>query len=377
MTVREEKISALQLGVLLFFGISATAVLSVPNITGFYAKNDSWISIVWASLSGYITTFFSVRLYMLSPGKTIMQTIEQVVGKYLGKLIGLLYIVYLLILSGVIVRTYAEFIITSFMSKTPIFVIVGSILLVSAYAVFKGIEVIARAALVILPFFLLPLLFMPLLGKDMDVRYIFPIFGHGVLPSLKGAMPSQAWFGEIILLSFLLPFLKSPQKAMRVGMRTTFLLMLLLTTINLFILFIFGHHVEDMEYPVMAAFSFIRIADFLENMESLIMAIWVVGAFVKIAVFYYTTSLATSQWLGLSTYQPIVLPAGLLIGLFSFWSMPNMSEMIYFNQRVFPFYGLCMQAILPGLLLLVSVIRAGRGKQKSSLRSTQDNHEKA
>ena len=46
--------------------------------------------------------------------------------------------------------------------------------------------------------------------------------------------------------------------------------------------------------------EYINIADFFEHVESVVMAIWVVGAFIKISAFYYAAALGTAQWLNLS-----------------------------------------------------------------------------
>ena len=40
---------------------------------------------------------------------------------------------------------------------------------------------------------------------------------------------------------------------------------------------------------------YISVADFFENVESVIMVMWVVGAFVKITVFYFVSVLSTDR----------------------------------------------------------------------------------
>ena len=67
------------------------------------------------------------------------------------------------------------------------------------------------------------------------------------------------------------------------------------------------------------------------------MAIWVVGAFVKISVFYYATVLGTAQWLNLSDYRPVIWPLGILMIVFGFWSMPNSMDLERFNLETFPY----------------------------------------
>jgi spore germination protein KB len=351
------KISSGQMGVMLFFAIVATAVLTVPGITGKYAKNDLWLSPIWGSLVGYLTVFVAYRLHKFYPKQSIIQYSESIVGRVPGKMIGFLVIVFYLHLTGLIVRSYAEFIVGNYLILTPISVVIISMVVINAMTVRGGVEVLGRAAQLFLPVFLFPILFMPLLIPDMKLEFLFPFLEHGLTPSLMGAILPQAWFSEMFLMTFLLPLVTDGEKGMRSGLISVLGLTMLLTLINLFILLVLGKQAEDFLYPVMIVFRYISVADFLENLESVVMAIWVLGAFLKISVFYYATVLGTSQWLRLSDYRPIVWPIGLLIILLSFWSLPDFLALSRFDVVAFPFYGPLIQTLIPLFLLIIASLR--------------------
>ena len=112
---------------------------------------------------------------------------------------------------------------------------------------------------------------------------------------------------------------------------------------------------------------YISLADFLEHLESLVMAIWVAGAFLKISVMYYALVTGTAQWLKLSDFRPLVLPHGFLLVLFAIWSAPNLSELGHFLTATGPFYLTTMQTLVPLLLLLVALIRKRKDKVKEGL----------
>ncbi|WP_055744228.1 GerAB/ArcD/ProY family transporter [Brevibacillus choshinensis] len=358
------KISASQLGMLLFLAVVASGVMWIPGITGKYAKNDLWLSPIWASLMGVITVFIAFQLHKMYPKQTVVQYSEEILGRLSGKLVSLVIILFYLHITGFIVRSYAEFIVVNFLHKTPISAVVASMIIVCAFAVIGGVEVVGRTAQVFFPFFLIPVFFMPLLLSDMKLDYLFPVLEHGVVPSLKGALVPGGWFSEMFVMSFFLPYVANHEKGMRSGLWSVFGVMMLLTIINLFILFVLGRQVGDFLFPVMVAFRYISVAEFFENMESLVMAIWILGMFVKITVFYYVTVIGASQWLRVSEYRSLVLPFGFLIGLFSFWSYPDFNAGLYFDTYAFPFYGPCIQTVLPLLLLIVGALR----KRKQSVK---------
>ena len=92
------------------------------------------------------------------------------------------------------------------------------------------------------------------------------------------------------------------------------------------------------------------------------MAIWIVGAFVKISVFYYVSALGTAQWLNLSDYRSVVLPLGILIVEFSFWSLPNTMDLAIFLKRSSHYYELLLQTIIP--LFLLGLLLLGKEKKE-------------
>ncbi|GAA3319439.1 hypothetical protein GCM10020331_026350 [Ectobacillus funiculus] len=113
---------------------------------------------------------------------------------------------------------------------------------------------------------------------------------------------------------------------------------------------------EIFEAPLMAAVTYISIADFLSHLESLVMACWIAGAFMKIGVIYYALVLGLAQWLNLSDYRPIVFPVGFLMILMSIWQVPNKWVLTSHNQ-IAHFIDPVMQTAIPLFLLLVAYIR--------------------
>ena len=131
---------------------------------------------------------------------------------------------------------------------------------------------------------------------------------------------------RVFLISFLLPFLADQKKGMKYGMMTVFAAMMTLMVVNLIVLCVLGSTTSSRACPLMQVARYISIAGFFEHVESVVMAVWIVGAFVKIAVFYYAAALGTAQWLTLSDYRPVVWSLGILIVEFSFWSLPEQCD---------------------------------------------------
>lgn len=356
------KISALQMAMMMYPTIVATAILSIPSITAQFAKNDSWLSPIIGSITGFMSVSIAYKLFQLYPKQTVIQYIEQIIGRFTGKILGAVILFFYILLTGQITRAYAEFIVGSFLFNTPISVVMAMMIFLCAMIVSGGIEGLARAAQLFFPIFVFPLFFLIILIlPDYHYGNIFPILGNGMIPPIKGAIVPSVWFSEFFLISFLLPFLSNKAKGMKYAIITVFVVMLTLVMTNLIVLLVLGSSTESRIYPLMLLARYISVADFFEHLESVVMAIWVVGAFIKISVFYYAVALGTAQWLKLSDFRPVVWPLGLIVVAFGFWSLPSLMELQRFNMTVLPFFGTLTQIMIPLFLLMVALVRKRKG----------------
>jgi spore germination protein KB len=365
MMIEKGKISAAQMGMMMYPTIIATAVLLVPAITARHAKQDMWLSPLWASFVGFLTVYIAVRLHQFYPQKTLIEYSEDILGKFLGKAVGLIFLFFYLHASGLILREYGEFVVGNFLFHTPLVVVMGSMILVCSFAVRGGVEVIGRLAELSVPVVVMfILIIIILLIPDMEAKNMFPIMEKGIMPSLMGAIVPQGWFSEFLLIAFLLPYVADQNKGKKWGMISVTAVMLTLSFVNIASLFVLGGITDHFVYPVASAVRYISIADFLEHLEAIITALWVVGVFLKISVFYYASVLGTAQWLNLSDYRPIVFPMGFFILLFAVWSAPNLMELTRFLGSSFPFYILSVQAGIPLLLLFIAKWHKRTNNQK-------------
>lgn len=356
--IEKGKISSLQMAIMFYPTIIATAILAVPAGTAKFARNDSWISPIWSSLIGFLVVYVAYRLHKLYPKQTIIQYGEKILGKFFGKVFGFIQVLSLLIANGNTARQYMELVVGAFLPITPMVLVGASLVLVCAFAVRGGVEVVGRASQLFFPLYFFSLvMIIVLLIPEFKPENILPIMENGLKPSLKGAVVPGSMLPLFFLISYILPYVSDEEKVMKWGMFSVFAVMLTLVVTNLTILFVFGGTTSIYVYPVLSAAKYISIADFFENVESIIMAVWVAGSFIKLSVLYYVTVLATAQVLELSDSRMIVFPIGFLIMVFTFWTLPNFSKLTKLLGTTLPFYAVFIYVIIPIFLLIIALIR--------------------
>jgi spore germination protein KB len=104
-------------------------------------------------------------------------------------------------------------------------------------------------------------------------------------------------------------------------------------------------------------FRYISLAEFIEHIDSLLLAVWVVLVFVKLCLYHYIIVLGAAEWFNLSNYSFLSLPVALIVISLGIWTVPNSSYLAYvLSTRVF-FYSQLVQIVIPASLLVIAWIR--------------------
>ncbi len=362
------KISSRQATLLMAITIMATAILFLPSISTQQALQDAWISVIIATVNGIIISLIVVTLMKRFPKQTIIQYSEEIMGKFIGKIIGLGYIWFFLSTNAIIVREFGDFLVTAFMPNTPLIVFNSMLIILAILAVRSGLEPLGRLNewIFILNSFILIFLIVMVLD-EINLGNLQPVLEGGITPALKGAYTPTSWFGEIITLSMIFPFLTQPQKGYRIAFGAhiivgTFLFLGAIQTIG-----IFGPELMSrFKFPIIQTARLVSIGDFFERIEALVMVIWVGGVFVKVSVFHYVTVMAAAQWFNLKDYRVLVIPLGILNVILSIHLFEGVADLLEFLSITFAVYALSTFEVgIPLLLLLTALIRGKGGKNDS------------
>lgn len=358
-----EKITGNQLGFLIFTFVVSTLILSVPGVMVAFAKQDAWMSVFPASITGIISIWVMTTLANRYPGLTIMEYSTQIVGKWLGKIFGFYFSYYLFFFISSTVNEHAGFIRTVLLPRTPSFVGVVTILILAGLAVFSGIEVIGRCNEVLVPIIIILLipLFILSIG-DSDPGQLKPVLGEGIMPVLKGAVVPSAWMSQFFFLGWLLPYLNQPQKARKASMIALLCMVILIVVIDLVAIMVFGPISGRLNFSFLRVIEYIGIVGSLERMEALAISVWIMGIFVKVSVLLFMFCLSVSQLFDIKNYRGIVSPVTLLSIIGSVWIFKNAAEFQAWITHSYPILALFTQTLLPLSLLIIDTIRRSINK---------------
>ncbi|BFT69460.1 GerAB/ArcD/ProY family transporter [Paenibacillus sp. P36] len=328
-----QRISQIELGLMfVLFNFSTAAgflIGPLANSAGF----QGWLTVLIAHIGGLLIAYISVRVAKQRPDEFIIHYGKEAVGKWLNLIMMIIYGFFFIHLSGVVLRQATDFLVQIYLPSTPSWVIAGTLGLVITIAVRSGIEAIFRCAAgfffvvfstaAIVPF---------LVGKELNFQSGIALLTNVNLGDVfQTSYPFIPWYGEMFLVLFIFPFIAKPEKTNRTLLWSSIITLLFFEVFYMLCILLFDEPLmAQFTYPILEMLRFIRIGDFLENLDPIVVAIWIAGLFIKISILLYMALFISSQLFQLKDSRPLSLSFGAIMVGLSMHSVKNLVELNYF-----------------------------------------------
>lgn len=360
------KISNQQMTFLMTLVILSSVVIIMPQVAARSLENDAWLSGALATVWGIMVVVVLLALGRRFPNQTLIEYLPLILGKPLGKVVGFMYTVWFITISAFILRYFSMFLNITIMPNTPVMVFSATLILLSLYAMRNGMESWVRVSEMILPIVILVMLAVIIFSYgNFDPRRLLPIGEHSAGLVIAASLTSGSWRGEILALTMFLPSVKNQQNITRNLILSVLVVGLFLTAAEIATVGVFGGvNTGSHEFPFFSLARMISIGSVFDRLEILVVLGWVLGIFIKMCAFLYSSIRATAELAGFDDYRFLIFPITILILALSDNMMENIAEGVAFLSDIWAGYGLLtFELVIPILLLLVAVIRNKRTVQ--------------
>lgn len=347
------KVSASQLALL--FITSRAIPPAVTMVTVSQAKNDAWIAELLAPVAACGILALVLAVAVRFPGEGLIEYTGKLFGPVLGKALGLMYLVFFVHIAAYEARQFGD-IMTSIIPETPLMVFIGSILFVAAVIARGGVETLGRFGEMAFPISLGSAFLVFLLSAPkIELVNLLPVMEEGVSPVLRGASLALVQYAELLPLAVLFPFVNRRNEVAKYMTGYIFCSGVAIAALAVAALGIYGSLVGDLRFPGYYLARSVNLANIVQRLEGLALAIWLLGFIVKISIFLYVTCLGLGQLLATPGYKPFAFPLALMVAVLSVAVGENIFELSeFFRPAVVLPYALLFQVGLPLLTLAVA-----------------------
>lgn len=354
-----DRISTSQIISIIVLTIIGTGILTLPQSLAEAAGPDGWIILIAGGLMVLLVTLAHAFIVKCFPGKTYLEIITLTLSKPVAYIYGVFLVVYLIILNGFLVRIFAEVVKMFLLFQTPIEIIIMSVLLVTAYLVRQGIETMGRLAELLLPIILIPsLILFALALQGADPTNILPTFQISpkeVFTGIPLVLFSFLGFDLLLIFGTFLNQSKDLYKKSTIGILIILALYLVLTLTTLLV---FGtEQTVHLIWPTLSLFKTIDFPGlFIENVEAVVMAMWVFIVFMSVAPLYLGKTVILQSLFKVKEHNFFVLPIVPLVYLFSLLGK-SMAESYYLLDLFTKYFATVVAFIFPALIILSILIQ--------------------
>ena len=355
------KISSYQLFAITFiYQLGSTVIFGFGGSAG----RDAWIGQLVSMCLGILVILLYTILMRMNPGLTLVQWFPAQFGRWIGTPIAFLYPLLLLYHVGRGLADIRDMVSTTILFNTPFLIIEVVFIIVIAYCIYGGIEIIARLGELIFPLFLvmffIQVIFLFSSGV-MHINNLRPVLENGWAPVWKVVFPggiSQS-FGETIFLAMFWTDTKQPEKVMKITIFSSILFGIMLTFWDMLAISVFGSMFSRFLYPLYTLLGIISIGNFVENLQIFGILYFVSTEFLKIMINMLGSLKGFQQLIQMKDYRVLIVPASIIALYLGLTMSKNISEHIYYTHMkiLLPYIWVPMILILPTILLIVTWFR--------------------
>ncbi|MFA5523483.1 MAG: endospore germination permease [Tissierellales bacterium] len=366
---KNNKISNLQVAFLMGHTIIGVGILSLPSTLAEVLGTSGWVAVVIAGAIAIIPVTMISKLMAMYEGKNIFEISSHIIGRPLTYVALTLVIIDALGQGAFVTRIFGEVIKMFLLFSTPLEVILLTMLLTVVYTVRSEVEGVARFSMIVIPFIVIPILIMStVLIPDLDFTNLLPIFKVNPV-QIFNSIPSIFFsFGGIELLLIYMYYSKNPKSALKYNIGVV----IAVTVLYLFSFFIslarFGEKgLAAQLWPLLSLSKAIQFPSaFIENVEGIIMAIWVIIAFTTLMSTMFSMTVLLGKMCKVEESKYFTLP---LLPLIYFLSLiPGNVVLIYDFIQVFTYiFGTFALLLYPTVLYTLAVLkRKGEAKKNEN-----------
>ncbi|HOB19945.1 MAG TPA: endospore germination permease [Candidatus Atribacteria bacterium] len=302
-------ITNLQVTAIVSLSILGIAVLFIPSSASEAAGIDGVLATLFGGIVVLVLTFTAILLSCQYPNHTIIEYSQIVFGRLLGKLYGFYIVLYAIATTATVLRGFADAMKVLLLPKTPLEVIMITMMLTVAYQVQGGISTIARINELFLPPIIGLILGLLLLNvRDVEMFRYRALLSNGFGPILMSLAGISTGYLGFEIVTFLTPFVADKRKLLKYGMAGTGITIIIYTLLVFIELGIYGDKtIADMVYPtVHLARRILWVESFIERFDIFFLTFWILAAFTTITSYMYMAALSVVRIIGLRNYKPFV-----------------------------------------------------------------------
>lgn len=255
----------------------AHVVLSIPSNMISATSSSTLLNTIFITILSLLFFLVIYKLFSLFPGCNIIDICGFLGGKFFKIACGICYIAYILVLSAIMVRSFAEGIFLIFSSHIDLEFILLIFVVSVGILSFWGLKSISRLNLIMLPIMIFSIVFLFFASfNNYTFQRIFPILGYGLKETFWYGIGNIYAFSGLYVIFFIFPLLQKVTDFKKAGFTSILSyasLLLLAVSALLFSIPQMAHTSSPLSLYLLA--RQITLGEYFQSIDALFLLAWV------------------------------------------------------------------------------------------------------
>jgi len=332
-------------------------------ITSFFVKislHDSFIVILTGFVVILPVLFMFLYIMKSFSGRNLIQINDIVFGKILGKLISFFYLFFFISLCSLNLGDMGNFVINTFMIKTPISVIIILFMILCVWAVRNGLHVITRYNIFLSLLITIAIIIDTILVFNLfNLQNFLPFFDLSINRYIHATHTiATIPFGEILVILMIIPNVKLDHKKIKKYFFIGFLIGIISLLIVVFReIAVLGDALALFSFPSFETIKLIDLGTSFNRLEIIFAFVLVMLFFSKVVLLLYVTVIAFAQIFNLTSFKAYVLSIGIIIIVYTLNIYPSAMKHDFAGSNIHPVHWTLIEIILPFITFIIILIK--------------------
>ena len=368
MKTGKDKISVKQLFFVFTIMVSSPTTRLLPKYAAAKAEQAGWVSPIVSTVPFILLLLVIDSLLKKYKGQSMSDIISSIIGKFLGKLVLVVYLLWALWLTAMYSRYYTERLTSSIYVNIDINVFIILALIPIAYILRSGFTPIARMSEILLPFIGAMLIMLALfLFPKVRADNLLPVYFNDIVPIFKGSISITGVLSYLFLMFFLSDKIVNLKSLRKFGYIASCVNISSIMVVNFIVIGVLGSSLARRVYmPVLTVVKQISIMDIIENIEAVVVAIWIFADFTLIAALLVIVLNLIKSIFSLSDTKPLINILAVLIYFLSMGISARRFELEDFTNTLLMPINITLGYGFPFVLFALSKLKKKKKPQKAA-----------
>ncbi|XEC95109.1 endospore germination permease [Paenibacillus tarimensis] len=316
-------------GLMLLFQLGTSVVFGIASP----AKQDAWLTTFISFFLGAGLLWLYSKLYESRQCMNWFGLLTDAFGRWAGTVLGAVYVIIFIYSAGRNLRDAGELTNTFLLPRTPMGATMVLFQILVCYVCYAGLRRMGRLAElnapIILLFFVLEVVLL-LASGAIDLTQLTPVAAEW-RPIATTVFPGSVTvpYGEAFAFAAFWSMTTSPKGFFKASLLAAATAGFIFVVLDVVAISTLGPELFSRSFfPLMTTFHMVNIADFIQNLDPLIVTDYMIGVLFKISIFTFAACVVISDMCRVDL-RAAVIPVSIMIFLFAKYMADSLSSHLF------------------------------------------------